>query len=96
MTLQEHLLTIAAEECVETAQRISKAIRFGLTEVQPGLADNPLRINNEDRIREEYTHIVAMMDMLGIKVGSREAIQAKKHKVQLFLAYSEKCGTLTP
>lgn len=36
MTRDEHLYTIAGEEGVEVAQRCSKALRFGGSEVQPG------------------------------------------------------------
>jgi hypothetical protein len=36
MTRQEMLLTIVAEECNETPQRVSKAIRFGLDEIEAG------------------------------------------------------------
>jgi hypothetical protein len=36
MTRDEHLMTIAMEECAEVAQRVSKAVRFGMEEIQPG------------------------------------------------------------
>lgn len=89
MTRNEHLMVIAMEECVEVAQRLSKALRFGLTEIQP----EQLATNSE-RIRYEYTDLVAVLDMLGVKVGSREQIALKQTKVEYFLAYSERCGTV--
>jgi hypothetical protein len=35
MNPTEHLLSCLAEECAEVAQRASKSLRFGLSEVQP-------------------------------------------------------------
>ncbi len=34
--LQRELLEVIAEECAEVIQRVTKALRFGLEEVQPG------------------------------------------------------------
>jgi hypothetical protein len=59
MNNTEHLLTILSEECVETAQRVSKAIRFGLTEVQEGQ-----HLNNAERLVYEFNDIVAVMELL--------------------------------
>lgn len=36
MNLQEHLLSCLAEECAEVGQCVSKALRFGLQDAQPG------------------------------------------------------------
>ena len=93
MTRAEHLLTIAAEECAEVAQRCSKANRFGMAEVEPGQA-----LNNRDRIVLEFAHLIGVLDMMGITVdgvnmASLEA--AKRFKVEQFLNYSRQCGTLT-
>ena len=38
MNRQQHLMIRAMEECCELGQRISKALVFGLHEVQPGQA----------------------------------------------------------
>lgn len=96
MNRTEHLLFIAAEECAEVAQRLSKAARFGLTEIQPG---QPL--TNAERIVEEWTDLVGVMEMLveqgAIEVPTVKMITAreiKKTKVEKFLAYSVECGTL--
>lgn len=104
MTRTEHLLTILAEECAEVAQRVSKALRFGLAEVEPG---QPL--TNAQRIMGEVNDLVAVYSMLAGPVvspttplfeGSVEEwhrdVAAKQAKVQHYLAYSEVCGTLTP
>lgn len=92
MTRDEHLYTIGAEEGVEVAQRMTKALRFGSDEIQPG---QPL--TNRQRILEEYAHLVAAMEMLGFRVepeSLRPWIDAKKAKVERFLEYSRECGTL--
>jgi NTP pyrophosphatase (non-canonical NTP hydrolase) len=93
MTTQEHLLTIVAEECAEVAQRASKALRFGLDEIQPG---QPL--TNAERIMEEFDDLYAVILMcqnralLPGEVARR--INEKQDKVNKFLTYSAKCGTV--
>lgn len=107
MTRDEHLYTIAAEECVELAQRFSKALRFGPDQVQPAGGDglhpdggNPDQMDNRQRILWEFSHLLAAMEMLGFSVGPspldplRPWVDAKKAKVEKFLAYSAECGTL--
>lgn len=47
MKRHEHLLSILAEECCEVGQRVSKALRFGLDEVQPGQD-----LSNAERIKQ--------------------------------------------
>ena len=98
MTRDEHLYTVAAEECAELAQRFSKANRFGCEEVQPGQ-----ELSNRQRILYEFADLVGVMEMLGffpfgLRTGPSDAlrpeIDAKKAKVEKFLAYSAKCGTL--
>lgn len=94
MNTKEHLLTILAEECLEVGQRATKALRFGLAEVQPDQA-----LSNAERIIEEYDDLLGVMEMLhdrGLLPASRpERIAAKKEKVTRFLAYSATCGTLS-
>jgi len=89
MTRKEHLLTILSEECAEVSQRVSKALRFGLGEVQPGQeADNA----------DEYSDLVALYEMLrdeGIlpDVDAYDLTE-KKEKVEKFLKLSLRQGTL--
>jgi hypothetical protein len=90
MTRQEHLLLIGMEECSEVAQRLSKALRFGMEEIQPGQS-----LTNRERIQVEWNDLVAMMRMAGIKTASIAAINAKQAKVEAFLTYSGECGTLS-
>ncbi|CAK0767358.1 conserved hypothetical protein [Gammaproteobacteria bacterium] len=95
MTRNENLLTILGEECVETAQRVSKAIRFTLEEIQP-----EQELTNAQRIVYEFNDILAVMEILqeeGVfdKVIDREAIDKKKIKVAKYLAYSTQIGTVS-
>lgn len=95
MTKKELLLTVLSEECVETAQRVSKAIRFGLNEIQEGQS-----LNNSERLIYEFNDILAMMEILkeeGLinNVIDREAIEKKKIKVKKYLDYSIKLGTVS-
>lgn len=99
MTRTEHLLAILAEECAEVAQRVSKALRFGLDEAQPG----DLKTNAQ-RIMTEYHDLQAAIAMLhdegalpveptGVILAR---IEAKREKVEKYLRYSADCGTLQP
>lgn len=96
MTRQQILLIIAMEECNEVAQRISKALRFTLEEVQP----DQLKTNDE-RIVEEFNDLCAVIEVIqhtGILRQSEERqrfeIEAKKIKIEKYLKYSEEVGTL--
>lgn len=99
MTRTEYLLTCMAEECNEVAQRASKALRFGLHEVQPGQ-----ELTNAARIIQEWVDLVAVVEfmladegILNLKsfAGNFDSmILAKKEKVEKFMAYSKELGTL--
>lgn len=95
MRRQEHLIAIIAEEAAEVAQRATKALRFGIYEVQPGQEKNNLR-----RMLEDQCDLLAVVSMLlDGKVGDplpdfNDLIEAKKKRVEKFLKYSEHCGTL--
>jgi hypothetical protein len=95
MTRVEHLLSIVAEECAEIAQRCSKALRFGLREVQPGQD-----LSNAQRIALEYKDLVSAMILLSREEPlimpdiSPATLEIKRQKIEEFLLYSETCGTL--
>ncbi len=103
MNRDEHLMLIAMEESVEVAltlaQRISKALRFGLEQIQQDADDapeqNPERLTNRERIRKEYSDLAAMLEMIGIGAPLGRQMDAKKEKVERYLGRSLKCGTLT-
>ncbi len=95
MTRNEHLLTILAEECAEIAQRVSKALRFSLAEIQPGQD-----LTNEERIEGEIHDLIAVAEMLnseGVMLTwpAPETVAAKKAKVERFLLLSAANGTLS-
>jgi hypothetical protein len=98
MNRLEHLLTISAEECTEVGQRVSKALRFGMREVQEGQA-----LDNAERIRREFVDLVAALEMAekegGLEPGaltrtSPAEIAAKQAKVERYLELSAREGTL--
>lgn len=95
MNNAEHLLSCLAEECAEVAQRVSKALRFGLEEIQPGQA-----FTNAERIAQELNDLVAVVELLeeaGLlpRTGTMLAIEQKKLKVGQFMEYAKRCGTLS-
>ena len=100
MTKEDHLLIILMEECSELAEacnkvaiRASKALRFGLREVQPE-QDKA----NAERITDELNDLLGVIDMcldLGLFPElSETAIEIKKKKVELFLSLSAENGRL--
>lgn len=106
MTLKEYLLNRFSEECAEVIQRVSKALTFGLDEIQPGQVDekgNPVSLPNDFRIVVEYIDLLAVYEMLeeeGIialpfsdTVAKMKA--KKKEKVRHYMQLSRERGTLT-
>lgn len=91
----EYLLTCLAEESVEVAQRATKAMRFGCSEIQPGQG-----LTNAQRIGQELHDLFAIVELLG-EAGVLEwnydthAIERKKAKVVVFMDYSRECGALS-
>ena len=96
LTRQEYLLICLAEECDEVGQRVSKALRFGLSEVQPG---QPL--NNGARILEEIHDLLSVLAILqreGVlpspPLFPDDTIAAKLAKIEKFMAISREQGIL--
>lgn len=98
MDRREHLLTCLAEECTEVGQRVAKALRFGLDEIQSG---QPL--TNRQRIAEEYRDLVAVANIL-VEEGilavhemavSQKDVDAKRTKIERFMAISRREGVLS-
>ena len=93
MTRTEHLLTILSEECSEVSQRVSKALRFGLNEVQKGQEED-----NAERIIYELSDLVAVYEMLRDEnlLPDLESydLSEKKEKVEKHLKLSMREGTL--
>lgn len=84
----EHFLTILGEECAETAQRASKAVRFGLAEIQPGQFED-----NRRRLERELAELVAVSELLGLRIRQEDK-DAKVEKVMKYMAYAREIGTL--
>lgn len=96
MTREEHLLLCLAEECAEVAQRVSKALRFGLEEVQDGQS-----LTNKQRITEELFDLCAVATICereGLIWGvmpNNTAIERKLAKIEKYFAISREQGTLS-
>lgn len=96
MNRKEHLLSCLAEECNEVAQRVSKALRFGLQEIEPGQHQT-----NAQRIMQEFGDVLAVIELLE-EEGALErttdthAIDRKKARVLAFMEYAQSCGSLSP
>jgi NTP pyrophosphatase (non-canonical NTP hydrolase) len=97
MTREEHLLLCLAEECAEVAQRVSKALRFGLSEVQAG---QPL--TNAQRIREELNDLLSVETILvdegiipDLGPDFTAVAKAKMAKIEKYFAISREQGTLS-
>jgi len=93
MNKEQLLLTILAEECAEVHQRCSKAIRFGMQEVQQG---QPL--NNKERILLEFNDLIATVELLfdckSTDLIDEGKLKAKKEKVEKYMNYSIELGTV--
>ena len=86
MTRTDHLLTIVAEEAVEVAQRATKALRFGLTEVQEGHD-----ANNADRLLRELNDLAAVVEIRDIIARLRAELAAAKKRIELLEHLHDKC-----
>lgn len=93
MTRKEHLLVILMEECAEVSKEASKALRFGLEDVEPGQ-----EATNADRLAGELCDLRAAIEMLEDFVDIVEPPEGrlrKKAKVERFLEYSKSVGALS-
>jgi hypothetical protein len=94
MTIEEHLLSIVAEECNEVAQRVSKVLRFGLDEIEPDQT-----LTNAERVMAEFDDllgIVYMCQSRALLPGSEyKRVKAKQERVAKYLVHARACGTIT-
>lgn len=84
----EHLLTVLGEEAGEVIGRASKAIRFGMTEIQPGQPHD-----NKRRIEQELGDLLATAELLGLTIHEEDKA-AKKEKLKKYMGYSRELGLL--
>lgn len=93
MTRLEHLLTILLEECAEVSKEVTKSLRFGLDDHEPGK-----KTTNREKLLDEVNDLFAMIEMLqNEKVLGNLSYQKrvdKRNKVEKFLGYSHDVGTL--
>ncbi|ARO88142.1 hypothetical protein EBAPG3_010350 [Nitrosospira lacus] len=94
MNTSEHLLTCLSEECAEVQHRVSKALRFGMGEIEPGQD-----LTNAQRIAQEFHDVLAIVEMLeerGIlkRSTSFREIEEKKTRVQWWMDHAIRNGTL--
>lgn len=94
MTREEHLLICLAEECDEVGQRVMKALRFGLSEVQAGQ-----ELTNAERILDEMQDLVAVYTILSNEgivpdIGFVD-VNRKLAKIEKFMAISRREGVLS-
>ncbi|WP_172373286.1 hypothetical protein [Mesorhizobium sp. NZP2234] len=97
MTRREHLLSCLAEEGAEIGHRVSKALRFGLGEVQPGQS-----LTNAERIAEECVDLQAVFDMLAAEgifplmtAAELDAgKEAKRLRVEKYMLLARQVGAL--
>lgn len=95
MTRKEHLLIIFAEECNEISQRATKALRFGINEIQEGQSKS-----NSERIKYELNDLFAVMEMLQEEemlphiMYDRDMVKLKRDKIEKYFKYCEEIGTL--
>lgn len=98
MNTTEYLIAMVEEEALEIAHRASKALRFGLDEVQPGQDKT-----NAERMVNEYIQLNATLGMLQAHLSmalipsakeQQPIVDAKIAKVFQFMEYSRQLGTL--
>ena len=96
MNRGEHLLTCLGEECNEVGQRVSKALRFGLNEVQPGQeATNAQRITAELKDLWAVAIACAQAGLIPFPQPSIAEVERKKEKIERFMAISREQGVLS-
>ena len=93
LTEEQYLLICLAEECTEVTQRVTKQLRFGSDEVQPG---QPL--NNAERTAGELNDLLAthgrLIETRALPTPDPAAILAKFGKIDRYMNYSRERGTL--
>lgn len=95
LTFDQHLMVCVAEECDEVGQRIAKALRFGLNEVQPGQG-----LTNAQRISGELTDLLVVARVLMARGiippfdPTAETFNAKMDKILTHMPIGQANGVL--
>lgn len=96
MTRLQHLLVCLTEECAEVAQAATKALRFGLDDINPHL-----NITAESQLTLELIDLKTVVEMLiqeGVSLQHEDEfnlMNLKEAKVEKFLKFSHERGQLT-
>ena len=91
----EHLLTCLLEECSEIQKATAKALRFGLDDHAPD-SDS----TNAEDIAAEIIDLISVIELLKeekIILNSQDPqqlIEKKKEKINFYMEYAKKRGTL--
>lgn len=97
MNIDEYLLTCLSEECIEIAKDISKALRFGLDDVNISKPEGP---TNRQRIEDELNDFSAILlmveehNLINKSWHSFDKVEAKKLKILKYIEYARKIGAL--
>lgn len=89
------LLTLLAEECTEVGQRASKAVRFGLDEIQKGQ-----ELTNRERLHQELVDIITVVQYLNYEYNfdfdfdniDWKVVGVKKERIDKYMKYSANLG----
>jgi hypothetical protein len=88
MNETEHLLVILGEEAAEVIHRVSKALRFGLADIDPELNETALRV-----LEREYAELIAVGELLDLRIRDEDKV-AKRERLKKYMGYSRQVGTL--
>lgn len=93
MTMSEYLLVCLIEECAEVQHRASKALRFGLDEVQQGQL-----FTNTERLEAELADLIFILSELASQgiMGNADFSGIKSLNFTKYLRLSQKLGRLEP
>ena len=94
LTEEQYLQVCAMEEAAEVTQRISKDLRFGLDDIQPGQSEtNRARLENEI---VDFVTVLDLMDQLDIinLQGHADSYAAKREKIEKYMQYARDQGIL--
>lgn len=99
MNKEKYLLVKIQEECAEVSQRVAKAIRFGLKEVQKGQDKN-----NLERLKEEILDLIAAFMVFEVETGImfndlefeiyQDTMRLRIERVKKYMDYSRELGEL--
>ncbi len=94
LTREQYLLICLIEECQEVSQRATKALRFGMNEVQPGQNQN-----NMQRLVMEIADLTATLEIIAneriIDCDDEyylKMIEDKNIKIEKYYKYSQEQG----